>query len=104
MAELRAHRGPQASDDRQTAAIRQALAGAARRDAYAALGLRAGATPKEVRQAYRRMSLRVHPDKVAPQHRASRGEAATEAYKALDNAHERCKADAELRHGDGAEL
>ena len=44
-------------------------------EAYRTLGIRETATDDEVRQAYREMALRYHPDRVASQGEAAREEA-----------------------------
>ena len=44
-------------------------------EAYRTLGIRETATDEEVRQAYRQMALRYHPDRVASQDEAAREQA-----------------------------
>lgn len=44
-------------------------------EAYRTLGIRSTATDDEVRQAYRELALRYHPDRVASQGEAARAEA-----------------------------
>ena len=44
-------------------------------EAYRTLGIRESATDEEVRQAYRELALRYHPDRVASQGEAAREQA-----------------------------
>lgn len=38
-------------------------------DLYGVLGVRRGASPQEIRRGYHRASLRLHPDRVPPEHK-----------------------------------
>lgn len=53
-------------------------------EAYRTLGLRETATDDEVRQAYRELALRYHPDRVASQGETAREEAETKFREATE--------------------
>lgn len=57
------------------------------REAYATLGISETATDDEVRQAYRQMALKYHPDRVASQGEAAR-EAAEKKFQQIGEAKE----------------
>ncbi|NWS75476.1 DNJC9 protein, partial [Crotophaga sulcirostris] len=61
-------------------------------DLYAVLGARRGAAPAEIRRAYHRASLRVHPDRAAPcdkEEATRRFQLLSKAYAVLSDAEQR---------------
>lgn len=57
-------------------------------EAYRTLGISESASDDEVRQAYRRMALKYHPDRIASQGEAAR-QAAEKAFQQINQAKER---------------
>ena len=55
----------------------------AKRDYYEILGIRKGATPEELRKAYRELALRHHPDRVPPDKKKK----AEDAFKEISEAY-----------------
>ncbi|ORC87557.1 putative chaperone protein DNAj [Trypanosoma theileri] len=62
-------------------------------DYYAVLGVARDATPREIREAYNRLVLEVHPDKNPNRTAAAQFDAVTKAYRVLSNAEKRRKYD-----------
>ncbi|KAF8278902.1 putative chaperone protein DNAj [Trypanosoma cruzi] len=63
------------------------------KDYYAVLGVERDATPREIKEAYNRLVLEVHPDKNPSKSAASHFDAVTKAYRVLGNAERRRKYD-----------
>ena len=66
----------------------------AKRDFYEVLGISKGATPEEIKKAYRQMAIKYHPDKNPGNKEAEdKFKEAAEAYEVLSNSEKKAKYD-----------
>ncbi|SCU65956.1 chaperone protein DNAj, putative [Trypanosoma equiperdum] len=68
-------------------------------DYYAILGVTRDATPQQIKEAYNRLALEIHPDRNPSQSAASQFDVLTKAYRVLGNAEKRRKYDMGGRSG-----
>jgi DnaJ-class molecular chaperone len=66
---------------------------------YETLGVSDTATPEEIKKVYRKLSLKLHPDKTTDPILVEKYKSVNEAYAVLGNPSERKKYDFELTHG-----
>src|SRR2546428_13110540 len=71
------------------------------RDFYVVLGVDPAATPQNLRDAYRHLALRYHPDRAGP-HSTPFFQDVVEAYRMLSDPALRASYDEGLRHARGA--
>lgn len=78
-------RGGRAARRPRAARRRRCVAAAGQPDHYATLGVERGATPQELKRAYRRLALKLHPDVNKAPDAAERFAEAKEAYSVLSD-------------------
>ena len=73
-----------------------------RRDLYEILGVERRATESEIKKAFRKLSLQLHPDKNPSESAAAAFKRVSDAFTVVGDTYERAEYDANLDNGDAA--